>query len=239
MLHQLMDARGGYLENYRCVDGCQKLNTSTKAVCVTQLSDELIIQLIIQSHCRHYTSGVNVDNKWFLISDTRISRQQKLKRSSRDISIPYILIYKKRSNFLVAPPISLNGTTGVSSTSELISETAETMIRQSVLLELEKQKAKLAMDQQKEKTNSNKVKSPVKRKPKFTNRCSKENDKKRKKFIRDNFDEDEKEQLKKVDKNRKKEVCDNFEEKKNIQKKRITKAKKKSMITLMKIKKIS
>ena len=240
MLHQLMDARGGYLENYRCVDGCQKLNTSTKAVCVTQLSDELIIQLIIQSHCRHYTSGVNVDNKWFLISDTRISRQQKLKRSSRDISIPYILIYKKRSNFLVAPPISLNGTTGVSSTSELISETAETMIRQSVLLELEKQKAKLAMDQQKEKTNSNKVKSPVKRKPKFTNRrSSKENDKKRKKFIRDNFDEDEKEQLKKVDKNRKKEMCDNFEEKKNIQKKRITKAKKKSMITLIKIKKIS
>ena len=31
-----------------------------------------------QSHCRHYTSGVNVDNTWFLISDTRILRQQKL-----------------------------------------------------------------------------------------------------------------------------------------------------------------
>ena len=36
------------------------------------------------------------------------------------------------------------------------------------------------MDQQKEKTNSSKVKSPVKRKSKFTNRSSKENDKKRK-----------------------------------------------------------
>ena len=34
------------------------------------------------------------------------------------------------------------------------------------------------MDQQKEKTNSSKVKSPVKRKSKFTNRSSKENDKK-------------------------------------------------------------
>ena len=45
MLHQLMDPRGEYLENYRCVDGCQKLNTSTKAVYVTQLSDALIIQL--------------------------------------------------------------------------------------------------------------------------------------------------------------------------------------------------
>ena len=33
------------------------------------------------------------------------------------------------------------------------------MIRQSALLELKKQKAELAMDQQKEKTNSNKVKS--------------------------------------------------------------------------------
>ena len=32
MLHQLMDSKGEYLENYSCVDGCQKLNTSTKAV---------------------------------------------------------------------------------------------------------------------------------------------------------------------------------------------------------------
>ena len=48
------------------------------------------------------------------------------------------------------------------------------MIRQSVLLELEKQKAKLAMDQQKEKTNSSKVKSPVKRKPKFANEAPEE-----------------------------------------------------------------
>ena len=47
MLYQPMDPRGEYLENYRCVDGCQKLNTSTKAVYVTQLSDALIIQLRI------------------------------------------------------------------------------------------------------------------------------------------------------------------------------------------------
>ena len=47
MLHQLMDRRGEYLENYRCVDGCQKLNTSTKVVYVTQLSDAFIIQLNI------------------------------------------------------------------------------------------------------------------------------------------------------------------------------------------------
>ena len=43
MLHQLMDPRGEYLENYRCADGCQKLNASTKAVYVTELSDALIV----------------------------------------------------------------------------------------------------------------------------------------------------------------------------------------------------
>ena len=113
MLHQLMDPRGEYLENYRCVDQCQKVSASTKAVYVAQLSDALIIQLNIfkyidgiskkyipnliidqeisvwgirmvlsdviyhegeQSHCGHYTSGVNVNNTWFLVSDTRISR---------------------------------------------------------------------------------------------------------------------------------------------------------------------
>ena len=42
--HQLMDSRAGYLENYRCVDLFQKLNTSTKAVYVTQLHDVLIMQ---------------------------------------------------------------------------------------------------------------------------------------------------------------------------------------------------
>ena len=86
-----------------------------------------------------------MNNTWFLISDTRILRQQKLQCNSRDTSVPYILIYKKNS-FLVVPPILLNGTAGVSSTSELISETAESLIRKSILLELEKQKAKLAMD---------------------------------------------------------------------------------------------
>ena len=114
MLHQLMDPRGEYFENYRCVDGCQKMNTSTNGAYATQLSDPLIIQLSIfkyidgiskkfisnlstdeeisfwdnrmvlsgaiyyereQSHCGQYTSGVNMDNTWFLISDTRILRQ--------------------------------------------------------------------------------------------------------------------------------------------------------------------
>ena len=36
-----MDPIGEYLENYRC-DGCQRWNTSTKTVYVTQLSGALI-----------------------------------------------------------------------------------------------------------------------------------------------------------------------------------------------------
>ena len=47
MLHQLMDPRGEFLEIYICVDGYQKINTSIKAVHVTQLSDALIIKLNI------------------------------------------------------------------------------------------------------------------------------------------------------------------------------------------------
>ena len=77
------------------------------------------------------------------------------------------------------------------------------MIRQSVLLEQDYQKLKLAMDQQKQKTNSNKVKSPVKTKSKFTNRNSTKNDK-IKKFMCDTFGEDGKEQKMMTKKERKK-----------------------------------
>ena len=52
------------------------------------------------------------------------------------------------------------------------------MTRQSVLLE--KQKAKLAVDQEKEEINSNKVKYPVKGKSRFKNRSFRENDKRKK-----------------------------------------------------------
>lgn len=81
----------------------------------------------------------------------------------------------------MAPPDSLNSTPTVSPTSELITETAEIMIWESVLQELEKWKAKLVTDQKKQKTNLDKVISPFKRKSKFINGSSKEKDK-RKKF---------------------------------------------------------
>ena len=76
-------------------------------------------------HC--YTSSVRVDNTWFLISDARVLRPQKLQSSSKDIIVPYILICEKITNFLTAPN-QLNGTAEAGPRSELISETAETVI---------------------------------------------------------------------------------------------------------------
>ena len=66
------------------------------------------------------------------------------------------------------------------------------MIRQVVLQELEKQKAKLILAQEKEKPDPSQVKSPVKRKSKFTNCSSKENDKKRNKLTHDNINDEKK-----------------------------------------------
>ena len=71
------------------------------------------------------------------------------------------------------------------------------MIRQSVLQELQKQKTKLTIAQGEEKPDPGKVKSPVKGKSKFTNRSSKENNKKRKKLMRDNINDERRELLKK------------------------------------------
>ena len=53
----------------------------------------VIYQDVEHSHCGYYTSGVNVDNTWFLTSDTKILSQQKLQCNIRDISVPYISIY--------------------------------------------------------------------------------------------------------------------------------------------------
>ena len=71
---------------------------------------------------------------------------------------------------------------------ELISETAETMIVQPVLYELEKQTGKLAIEQEKGKTNWDKVRPLLIWKSKFSNFSSKENDKKRK-LTHNNFGE--------------------------------------------------
>ena len=171
-----------------------------------------------QSHCGHYTSGVKVNNTWFLISDTRILRKQKLLCSSKDSSVPYILIYEKITKFLTALPNSLNVTAEVGPTPELITETAEIMIRQSVLQELEKQKPKLNIAHEEEKSDPRKVKCPVKRKSTSTNCSSKENNKERKKLMRDNINDEGKEHLKKEDNKRKKIKRDNLDDNEKMKK---------------------
>ena len=91
------------------------------------------------------------------------------------------------------------------------------MIQQSVLQKLKKQKAKLTIAEEEDKPNPSKVKSPVKRKSKFTNRSSKENDRKRKKLMRNNIND----------------------EKRTLKKRKITKEKKQSLTTLMIMKRSS
>ena len=139
-----------------------------------------------QSHCGHYTPGVKVENTWFLISNKRILMQRKAQRSSKDFSFTYILIYEKITPS-ITPSILLNGTAEAGPTSEMITETAEIMIWQFVLQELVESKIKLTIVQREEKTDLIKVKSPVKRKPKFINCGCKENNNKM--FMRDNVND--------------------------------------------------
>ena len=195
MLHQSMDPRGDYLEHYRCADGCQKLeyinkdstyhtviwctNCTTKHFQISgdinrkfvpnlSINDEIslwgnrMVLFDIICHSGHYTSRVKVNNTWLLIYDTRILRKQKLLCSSKHISILSLQtnLWKFTTKF--------TKWYCKSPTSQLITETAEAMIRQFVLQELVKQKVKIAIAYEEQKTDSSKVKSPVKRKLEFT-----------------------------------------------------------------------
>ena len=72
-----------------------------------------------------------------MINDTRILRQRKLQFSSKDVSIPKILICERITNFLTVAPNSFNGTAEAGPTTELITETGDIMIQQYGLQELE------------------------------------------------------------------------------------------------------
>ena len=273
ILNELMDPRGRAMPDYRC-DECSIAGSSTKAVCVTHLSEVLIIQLSIfkfidnttkkiipnliideeislwgntmtlhaivyhegeQSNSGHYTSGVKMNNTWFMISDLVVLNQQKLTCSERDSSVPYILIYKKRSDVITFLPNSSNDRSdnnpAISTTQINTESTSEMMNRQSVLNELDKQKARMdIVDEKKEKENVSdktslpvkqnlsqneglsKVKSPVKRKLKYSNVTSS----KRMCSLRDNLDDSKKNEIKDDDKKRKKEMRDNKLERRTL-----------------------
>ena len=92
--------------------------------------------------------------------------------------------------------------------------------------EVEKQKTKIAIAQEQDIT-INHIKSPVKRKSKFTSRNFRENGKNRKKFIRYNLNDDKTEQLKENDKIRKKQMRDNLDDNKKGELKKVENKRKK------------
>ena len=96
-----------------------------------------------QSDHGYYTSGVEINNTWFSISDTRVLRQKKCQCNPRDVSVsvPNILIFERRNNLVMPPSSLLNDPVGIFPSSEIISESSlDIMSWQSVIKELEKQK---------------------------------------------------------------------------------------------------
>ena len=143
-----------------------------------------------KSRCGRDISTVKVNSTQFLISDPIILRKQKLLCRSKDTNVSYILIYDNITNSLTAVLNSLNGRSCFNT--ELITETAEIVIRKSVTEELEKKKANLTISRENNKPDAIKVKSPVKSKPKFTNRSSKVIYERKKKLMRDNINDEKK-----------------------------------------------
>ena len=72
-------------------------------------------------------------NTWFFISDTTVLRQKKFQCNSGDVSVPYILNYERRNNFLMLLSSLLNDTAGILSSDSI----PDIMIQQSVIKELE------------------------------------------------------------------------------------------------------
>ena len=178
----------------------------------------------------HYTSSVKINESWFKISDNYISEGAKFSCLSTETTTPYVLIYKNiSSDHVHAIENSLatmsEGTVGqnsfISTANErgnneggnsFISstfETPESKMRKSMINEVNMQKNRIELIEKKKQVQRNACisKSPVKRKTKYAERRAgqkfKENEKKRKSFLRENLDESSKEKIKASDKKRK------------------------------------
>ena len=244
----VMHPHGRPLLDYRC-DNCHSLGSCTKGYYVTDISDVLIIQLVIfkftngrmkkvipslcideeitifgstmtldgviyhegnQPNSGHYVSGVKVNERWFLISDSNVSCQLIDLSAQISSRVPYMLLYKKKSNMITHTPVTIrnNLDNSVSNTVEAENvSTSETMNRQSLLKELHTQEKRISNANIKQKANesieavnnlfkknvdSNKIKSPVKRKLKYGTTVTSA---KRMAKLRDNLNDDVKRKI--------------------------------------------
>ena len=139
-----------------------------------------------QANSGHYTSAVKINDSWFMISDSIVSNQDvKLSCSAEDTSVPYVLIYKKKTDAIDCVQSSVSDTPAnydPSTITDIHTSTSEMMNRHSLLKELNIQEERITnADKRKKKDEQstskkakkvqkeglNNAKSPVKRKLKY------------------------------------------------------------------------
>ena len=100
MLHQLWDPREEYLENYRGIDGCQKLNTSTKSVYLMQLSvvsvKSLFLTWVLMKKF-HFGAIECYIHSCFISSMSRSERDSWMTETSKAIIIAVKISERKAS----------------------------------------------------------------------------------------------------------------------------------------------
>ena len=194
-----------------------------------------------QANSGHYTSRVKVNDRWFLISDSNVMDQDEQSRALiGTTNVPYMLIYKKKSNITSFSSVAINNNLNNRACSILEvkdTSTSEVMNRQSVLKEIENQKQRIINADEKKKSDSihnidlKNIKSPIKRKLKYSRVTSgkrvakhrnnldddvKQSDnkaaKERMSKLRDNLDDDEKSKIQDNDQKRKRILRANLDD---------------------------
>ena len=132
----------------------------------------------------HYTSGVNIDENWYTIDDSIVTKEIKFKSTFNDDVVPYILIYINNESFDFHRTVTgrVNDVT-----------TPDMLLRNDALEEIKKQSKKATMLTP---NNSKKDKMEVLR----LKRKSKTPAKERMKIFRANFDDERKVEHKKMTK---------------------------------------
>ena len=246
LLREVMDPTGKHLQGYRC-DRCHRVNTTTKSVCPTQLSDAFVIQLnvfrFIDGSVRKVIPSLRIDQEISLWGNTMTLSgiiyhegeqpncghyTSAVKMNNAWFLISDTVVWKERKLTCTqrdsSVPYILVYTKRNNAVSNLYNPAAEILSRRSLLNELDKQKTFV---QEKSKRHEifmfhSTSKSPVKRKKHLTNISSKE----RVKTFRNNVHDAKKAEIRIADKKKKKETRDSLD---NAKKAEIRIANKKKM----------